>query len=84
MYTMNTEQPSDVYLRPLEETDLEWRVKWINDRSISKSLMFDYPTSLAKTKNWFNSNLMNETKRHFTIINKKKDHPNIIRKVTFA
>ena len=70
---MNINIKDSALIRPLEERDLEERVKWINDRDISRTLMFDYPTSLAKTKAWFTSNLMNPTKQHFTVARKTDD-----------
>jgi RimJ/RimL family protein N-acetyltransferase len=57
-----------IYLRPLEIKDLALRVKWINDREVSKTLMFDYPTSVAKTEKWFQNTLMDDSKKNFSII----------------
>lgn len=42
-----------VYLKLIEEKDLEKRVEWINDPQIQNTLNYDVPTSLSKTKAWF-------------------------------
>jgi len=59
-----------IYLRPLEREDLPSRVKWVNDPETRKTLMFDYPLSLAKTQKWFDQILMDKTKINFSIISK--------------
>lgn len=42
-----------VYLRGLEEDDLKLRPKWFNDPEINRTLLMDYPISLATTVAWF-------------------------------
>lgn len=42
-----------VYLRSLEEDDLKLRPKWFNDPEINRTLLMDYPISLATTLAWF-------------------------------
>ncbi|MGI6386012.1 MAG: GNAT family N-acetyltransferase [Desulfomonilia bacterium] len=42
-----------VYLRGLEENDLTLRPKWFNDPEINRTLLMDYPISLATTMAWF-------------------------------
>lgn len=44
---------SKVYLRGLEEEDLKLRPKWFNDPEIHRTLLMDYPVSLATTLAWF-------------------------------
>lgn len=58
---------SKVYLKPIEECDLEKRVEWINDSEIQNTLNYDVPTSLAKTKAWFNKILLDSSRREFSI-----------------
>jgi RimJ/RimL family protein N-acetyltransferase len=60
----------DVYLRLLEKNDLESRVHWINDEENIKTLLFDWPTSLAKTEKWFQNAVMDNTKINFSIVDK--------------
>lgn len=43
-----------IYLRGLEEVDLELRPKWFNDPEINRTLLMDYPVSSATTLAWFN------------------------------
>jgi RimJ/RimL family protein N-acetyltransferase len=42
-----------VYLRGVEEGDLILRPKWFNDSEINRTLLIDYPVSLATTQAWF-------------------------------
>jgi RimJ/RimL family protein N-acetyltransferase len=62
-----------IYLRPLEKTDLQARVNWVNDEEIRRTLMFDWPLSLSKTEKWFQNQLMDDTKRNFSIIDRETD-----------
>lgn len=59
-----------IILRPLEEVDLEARVKWFNDAEINQFLVSDYPMGLAKTRLWFQSTLGDDTKFNLSIIDK--------------
>lgn len=56
-----------VYLRLVEKEDLPKRVEWINDPEVQKTLNFDYPTSLAKTEKWFDTILLDPTRRDFSV-----------------
>lgn len=60
-----------IYVRPLEEEDLPLRVKWVNDMEIRRNLMFDYPLSLSRTKQWFRNTLMDTSKANFSIVDKE-------------
>jgi diamine N-acetyltransferase len=62
-----------IYLRLLELQDLPLRVKWVNDPEVRRTLMFDYPLSLARTQAWFNKTLMDETRRDFSIVRQGSD-----------
>ena len=64
---MNILQGQKVYLRLVEEKDLPKRVEWINDPEIQHTLTFDYPTSLARTKKWFDNILMDGSRKDFSI-----------------
>ena len=63
----------NIELRLLEKNDLPKRVKWFNDPSISKYLVSDYPVSLAKTEAWFSKVLLDNSKVHFSILDKETD-----------
>ena len=43
----------NIKIRPMEDSDLLLKNKWINDVEINKTLLFDYPFSLSETKEWF-------------------------------
>lgn len=62
---------NSICLRPLEREDLPLRVKWLNDPEIYKTLLSDFPVSLAKTEAWFNKVLFDNTKVNFSIIHKE-------------
>jgi diamine N-acetyltransferase len=57
-----------VHLRLLEKGDLEKRVEWINDEDNIRTLLFDWPTSLAKTEAWFAKVVTDPTRVHFSFI----------------
>lgn len=57
-----------ISLRLLEEGDLESRVKWLNDPAIYQLLLSDFPVSLARTRAWFASNILDTSKVHFSIV----------------
>lgn len=63
----------NLYLRLLSEDDLNDRVNWINDRDNIKTLLFDWPTSIEKTKKWFSNSLMDKSKINFSIVDLNKD-----------
>ena len=56
-----------IYLRMLEKGDLKDRVLWFNDPEIYENLISDFPVSYAKTEAWFQNNLFDQTKVHFSI-----------------
>lgn len=65
----------NVFLRLLEYEDLPYRVKWLNDENISSGITIDGPVSLAKTQAWFSKVVLDDTKRHFVIVDKKTKEP---------
>lgn len=56
-----------VYLKLFEENDIPNRVKWINDPDIQYTLNYDIPTSVSKTKRWFDNMVMNPSRREFSV-----------------
>ena len=67
-------QAKDIYLRLLEKEDLPLRVKWVNNEEIRENLMFEWPLSLAKTERWFQNQVFDNTKRNFSILEKKTNN----------
>ena len=62
-----------VYLRLLNQEDLEDRVAWINDEENIQTLLFDWPTSLEKTQKWFSNVVFDNSKLNFSIIDIEKN-----------
>lgn len=44
-----------VYLRPLEEEDLDRCVRWINDSEITTNLLLRFPMNRKREREWFDS-----------------------------
>lgn len=59
-----------VELRLIEKEDMVKRAKWINDPKIQSTLNYDFPTSVSKTMAWFQNNLLNDSRREFSIFDK--------------
>lgn len=56
-----------VYLKIIEEEDIIKRTEWINDPEIQNTLNYDYPTSVSRTKAWFNKIVLDNSRREFSI-----------------
>lgn len=59
-----------IHLRLLEEQDLPARVRWFNDPEVIPYLVSDYPTSLARTRAWFQKVVLDPAFAHFSIIDR--------------
>lgn len=59
----------------MEEKDVPYRVKWINDPEIRHTLNFDYPISEIGTKKWLHSVAGNPTRRDFIACDVETDKP---------
>jgi len=44
---------NNICIRPITESDLEMKVKWINDPDVHKYLHYEIPLRLDKTIDWF-------------------------------
>jgi RimJ/RimL family protein N-acetyltransferase len=62
-----------IHLRLIERDDLAQRVRWINDPEIQRTLNYDYPTSLARTEKWFDSIVIDLSRRDFSIFTINED-----------
>lgn len=62
-----------VYLRLLSQEDLKDRVAWINDEENIQTLLFDWPTSYEKTLKWYNNVIFDQSKLHFSIVDRQTD-----------
>lgn len=65
----------NIYLRLMEEKDVPYRVKWINDPEIRHTLNFDYPISEIGTKKWLHNVAGNPTRRDFIACDVETDKP---------
>jgi len=65
----------NVLLRRLEESDLEHRVRWVNDPEVNRTLMFDWPLSLSETREWFRGTLFDRGRWDFTIVERATGRP---------
>ncbi|PKK39901.1 hypothetical protein ABB02_00690 [Clostridiaceae bacterium JG1575] len=66
-------QGEKVYLKLMEEADVVKRAEWINDPEIQKTLNYDVPTSVSKTRAWFHHMQMDATRREFSIFDAAND-----------
>lgn len=64
-----------VYIRLMEEDDVPYRVKWINNPEIRHTLNFDYPISEIGTRKWLHNVAGNPSRRDFIVCDKKTDKP---------
>ncbi len=64
-----------IYLRLMEERDIPYKVKWINDPEVRRTLNFDYPISEVGTKQWLNKVALDNSRKDFIVCLKKEDIP---------
>ena len=60
-------------LRLVDKEDIPKRVEWINDPVIQSNLHYDYPTSLARGKMWFERIVMDKSRVDFSIIKNESE-----------
>lgn len=58
----------EIYLRKFDESDIPYKVKWINDPENNKYLHYDLPLREDKTLEWFKKNKNRTDRADFTII----------------
>ncbi|MCJ7840670.1 GNAT family N-acetyltransferase [Lederbergia sp. NSJ-179] len=64
-----------VYIRLMEEKDVVYKVKWINDPEIRHTLNFEYPISEIGTHKWLHSVSTNPARKDFVVCSKENDEP---------
>ena len=64
-----------VYLRLMEERDIPYKVKWINDPEVRATLNFEYPISEVATKQWLNKISLDSGRKDFIVCLKENDEP---------
>src|SRR5690625_2469970 len=65
----------NIYLRLMEDRDVPYKVKWINNPEVRGTLNFDYPISEVGTRKWLQKVAGNPTRRDFFVCQKKDDKP---------
>ena len=56
-----------VFLRAVEERDIDCRVRWLNDPVVNRTLNFDLPVSHLSTKLWLQRAAVDASRRDFTV-----------------
>lgn len=64
-----------IYLRLMEEKDVIYKVGWINDPDVRKSLNFDYPISEVGTKQWLYRVASDNSRKDFIVCMRENDLP---------
>lgn len=64
-----------IYLRLMEEDDVPFKVKWINDEEFRRTLNFDYPISIVGTRQWLISINKMPSRKDFIVVDKESDSP---------
>jgi len=60
----------DVYIRKFEESDIPYKIKWINDEKNNKYLHYELPLQYDKTLEWFKNIQNREDRADYTIVYK--------------
>jgi len=66
---------NNIYIRLMEEKDIPFKVKWINDPVIRHTLNFEYPVSEVSTRKWLNNVASNPTRKDFIVCNIENHEP---------
>lgn len=65
-----------VYIRLMEIADVKYKVKWVNDDEVRKTLLFfDYPISVLGTENWLRKVSHDPTRKDFIVCLKSDNTP---------
>ncbi|HAS8600274.1 TPA: N-acetyltransferase [Vibrio vulnificus] len=60
-----------LFFRRIEKSDLPYRVDWINDPDINRTLTFSTPVSMSSTEKWFEISSNDNTKLNLTFFIKE-------------
>lgn len=64
-----------IYLRPMEIHDVPYKVKWINDSDVRRTLNFDFPISKIATEQWLRKVAMDPSRKDFIVCLKSNHAP---------
>lgn len=63
-----------IYLRPMELEDVKYKVHWVNDNEVRKTLIYsDYPASIIGTEQWLKRVAADASRKNFMVC-LKSDH----------
>lgn len=57
----------NIELKLIEEEDIKKRVEWLNAEEGFDTLILEWPLTIAKTKEWFDRQLLDKSKKNFII-----------------
>lgn len=63
------------YFRLMEEQDVPFKVKWINNPEVRSTLNFDYPVSELGTRKWLNNVCTNPQRKDFIVCDNESNKP---------
>lgn len=64
-----------IYLRLMENEDVPYKVKWVNDPEVRRTLNFEYPISEIGTRKWLNQVAGNSSRKDFIVCDKENNQP---------
>lgn len=59
----------------MEESDIEYKVRWFNDERVRETLNVDFPISEVGTRQWLHNVSTNNSRRDFIICSLEDDKP---------
>lgn len=63
------------YIRLMEEKDIPYKVKWVNDEAIRRTQNLDFPISEIGTKKWLQKVTSDSTRRDFIVCSESDNVP---------
>ncbi|GAB1476493.1 GNAT family protein [Bacillota bacterium] len=64
-----------IYLRLIEERDIPFKVRWVNDPDIRKTLSSEYPVSEESARQLLKNYALDSSRREFIVCLNEKDFP---------
>lgn len=64
-----------VYVRLMEDRDIPYKVKWINNPEFRHTLNFDYPLSEVSTRKWLHNIAGKPSRKDFIVCDNETDKP---------
>lgn len=68
-------QGERIYLRAIEEEDVPYRVKWLNDPKFIHYIYMNYPVSELSTRQWLQKVNLDENRKDFIICTNENNKP---------